>query len=100
MSCPYLVKLAECIPFRAGGVSPLSEPHSGGSRPPLGINPTLLPEQPLGLLRLLRVDQPVVVGVELLEHVPRAEELLPRQVAVHVPVHPLEPDRADRRPRG
>ena len=51
------------------------------------------------LLGFLRVDEAVAVGVEFLEHVPRAEELLPGQVAVEVAIHALEPDRADRRPR-
>ena len=46
-----------------------------------------------------RVDQAVVVGIERLEHVPRSEEFLPGQVAIVVPVHALEPDRADGSPR-
>ena len=38
-----------------------------------------------GLLGLVGFDQTVLVRVEFLEHVPRAEELFPRQVAVLVP---------------
>src|SRR5262249_8029021 len=52
-----------------------------------------------GLLGFLRVNQAVVVRVEFLENAARSEEFLPGQVAVLVPVHPLEPQRADRRPR-
>src|SRR5438105_4919992 len=45
------------------------------------------------LRRLLRVEQLVAVGVELIEDPAGAEELVPNQIAVIVTVHPLEPDR-------
>src|SRR5205823_702676 len=50
-------------------------------------------------LSFFRVNQTIVIGIELLEHVARSEEFLPAYVAVVVSVHALEPDRADRRPR-
>src|SRR5207253_5874456 len=39
-------------------------------------------------------DEPVVVGVNLVEFLTGAEELTERNVAVAVAVHPLEPKRA------
>src|SRR5205823_14627074 len=42
---------------------------------------------------LLRIEQLVAIGVELIKDPPRAEEFVPNQIAVVIAVHPLKPDR-------
>src|SRR5579872_4105764 len=45
----------------------------------------------------LRVDQPIAVLVDAVEYLARTQKLVPGQIAVVIAIHPLKPDRADRR---
>src|SRR5262249_29095802 len=74
---------------RPGG--PGEAGHEEGALFPLLLQ--LRPHPGVGLLGLLGADEAVAVGVDLLEVLVGAEELLARDVAVAVAVHLPEPQR-------